>query len=102
MLLSSGDGADSWESLDIMEIKTVNSKGNQPWIIFGRTDAEHEAPILWPSDAKSWLIRKDPDVGKNWRQEEKAMTEDEMVAWLHWLSEHEFDKLWEIMKDREA
>ena len=69
--------------LDYKDLKPVNPKGNQSWIFTGRTDAEHEAPILWPSDAKSWLIRKDPDVGKNWRQEEKAMTEDEMVGRHH-------------------
>ena len=64
----------------------VNAKGNQPWIFVGRTDANAEAPILWPPDAKSWLIRKDPDAGKDWRQEEKGMTEDEMVGWHHQLN----------------
>ena len=61
------------------EIKLVNPKGNQPWIFIGRTDAEAEAPILWPPDAKSWLIGKDPDAGKDWTQEEKGTTEEEMV-----------------------
>ena len=75
--------------LDCKEIKPVNPKGNQSWIFIGRTDAEVEAPILWPPDAKKWLIRKDPDAGKDWRQEEKGMTEDEMVGWHHWLSGHE-------------
>ena len=74
-------------------IKPVNPKGNQPWIFIGRADAETEAPILWPPDVKSWLIRKDPDVGKNWGQEEKGTTtEDEMVAWHHQLNGHEFEK----------
>ena len=63
--------------LDYKEIKPVNPKGNQPWIFIGRTDAKAEAPILWPPDAKSQLIRKDPDVGKDWRQEEKGTTENE-------------------------
>ena len=63
------------------EIKPVNSKGNQSWIFIGRTDAEAEAPILWPPDMKNWLIWKDPGAGKDWRQEEKGATEDEMVGW---------------------
>ena len=66
--------------LDWKEIQPVNPKGNQPWIFIGRTDAEAEAPILWPPHEKSWLIGKDPDAGKDWRQEEKGMTEDEMVG----------------------
>ena len=65
--------------LDIREIKSVNPKGNQPWIFIGRTDAEAEAPILWPPDAKNWLIGKDLDAGKDWGQEEKGITEDEMA-----------------------
>ena len=73
------------------EIKPVNPKGNQPWIFTGRTDAEAEAPILWPPDAKSWLIEKDPDAGKN-RGQEKGTTEDEMVGWHHRLNGHEFEK----------
>ena len=68
------------------EIQPVNPKGNQSWIFIGRTDAEAETPILWPPDAKSWLIWEDPDAGKDWRQEEKGMTEDEMVWWHHWLN----------------
>ena len=75
--------------LDSKEIKPINSKGNQPWIFTGRTDAEPEVPIFWPPDAKSWL-RKDSDAGKDWRQEEKGMTEDEMVGWHHWFNGHEF------------
>ena len=78
--------------LDSKEIKPVNPKGNQSWIFFGRTDVEAEAPILWPPDVKSWLIRKDPDAGKDWRQEEKGLTEDEMVRWHHWLNAHEFEQ----------
>ena len=66
--------------LDCKEIKSVNPKGNQSWIFIGRTDAEAETPILWPPDAKNWLIRKDPGAGKDWRQEEKGKTEDEMVG----------------------
>ena len=77
---------------DCKEIKPVNPKGNQSWIFIGRTDAEAEAPILWPSYGKSWLIGKDPDAGKDWSQEEKGMTEDEMVWWHHWLNGHEFEQ----------
>ena len=69
-----------------------NPKRNQSWIFIGRTDAEAEGPILWPPDAKNWLIRKDPDAGKDWRQEEKGMAEDEMVGWQHWLDGHEFEQ----------
>ena len=76
--------------LDSKEIKPVNPKRNQPWIFIGRTDAEAEAPILWLPDAKSQLIWKDPDAGKDWGQEEKRMTENEMVEWHHWLNRHEF------------
>ena len=67
-------------------------KENQPWIFVGRTDAEAEAPILWPPDVKSHLTGKDPDAGKAWGQEEKGMTEDEMVGWHHWLNGHEFEQ----------
>ena len=66
-------------------VQPVNPKGNQSWIFTGRTDAEAETAILWPHDAKNWLIWKDPDVGKDWRWEEKGMAEDEMVGWHHWL-----------------
>ena len=78
--------------LDCKEIQPVNPKGNRSWIVIGRTDAEAEAPILWPPDVKSWLIGKDPDVGKDWRQEEKGTTEDEMVGWHHRLDGHEFEQ----------
>ena len=76
--------------LDCKEIKSVNPKGNQPWIFTERTDAEAEVPILWPPDVKNWLTGKDPDAGKDWRQEEKGTTEDEMVGWHHRLNGHEF------------
>ena len=78
--------------LDCKEIKPVNPKGNQSWIFIRRTDAEAETPILWLPDAKNWLIGKDPDAGKDWRQEEKGMMEDEMVGWHHWLDGHEFEQ----------
>ena len=78
--------------LDCKEIKLVNPKGNQPWIFTGRTDTEVEAPILQPPDAKSWLIDKDPDSGKDWRQGEKGMKEDEMVGWHHQLNGHGFEQ----------
>ena len=77
--------------LDRKEIKPVNPQGNQSWIFIGRTDAEAEAPIVWPPDAKSWLTGKDPDADKDRRQEEKGTTEDEMVGWHHWLDGHEFE-----------
>ena len=71
--------------LDCKEIQPVHSKGDQSWVFIGRTDAKAETPILWPPDAKSWLIRKDPDSGRDWGQEEKGTTEDEMAGWHHWL-----------------
>ena len=73
-------------------IKPVNPRGNQYWIFIGRADAEAESPITWPPDVKSWLIGKDPDVGKDWRWEEKGMTDDEMLGWHHWLNGHEFEQ----------
>ena len=79
-------------SLDSKEIKPVNPKGSQPWLLIERTDAETEAPILWPPDAKSQVIGKDPDAGKYWRQEVKGMTEDEMFGWHNWLNGHEFEQ----------
>ena len=78
-------------SLDCKDIQPVHPKGNQSWIFIGRTDAEAEAPLLWPHGVKNWLIWKDPDAGKDWRQEEKGKTEDEMVGWHHWLNGHEFE-----------
>ena len=77
--------------LDCKEIQPVSPKGNQSWISIGRTDAEAKTPTLWPSNVKNWLIGKDPDSGKDWRQEEKGTTEDEMVGWHHWLDGHEFE-----------
>ena len=78
--------------LDCKEIQVVNPKGNQSWIFTGGTDAEAEGAILWPSDVKNWLIGKDPDAGKDWK-EEKGMTEDEMVGWHHRLNGHEFEQV---------
>ena len=72
------------------KIKPVHPKGNQSWIFIESTDVE--APILWPPDVKNWLIWKDPDAGKDWRQEDKGTTEDEMVGWHHWLNGHEFEQ----------
>ena len=98
MLLNCGVGEDSWESLDCQEIKSVNPKGNQSWILIVRTDAEAVTPILWPLDVKNWLIGKDLDSGKDWRQEEKGttederMTEDEIVGCHHQLNGHEFEQ----------
>ena len=76
--------------VDCKEIQPVHRKGDQSWMFIGRTDAEVETPILWPPYVKSWLIWKDPDAGKDWRQEDKGMTEDEMVGWHHWLNGLEF------------
>ena len=77
--------------LDCKEIQPVHPKGDQSWIFIGRTEAEVEASIFQPPDVKSWLIGKDPDAGKDWTQEEKGMTEDEMVGWHHQLNGHEFE-----------
>ena len=77
--------------LDSKEIQPVYPKGNQSWIFIVRTDAEAQTPILWLPDAKNWFTRKDPDSGKDWRREEKVMTEDEMTGCNHWLNEHEFE-----------
>ena len=78
--------------LHCKEIQPVHPKGNQSWIYIGRTDAEVEASKLWLPDAKNWLTAKDPDAGKDWRQEEKGTTEDEMVGWHHQLDGHEFEQ----------
>ena len=88
--------------LDCKEVKPVNSKGNQPWIFIGRADPEAKAPTLWPPDAKTWLIGKDLHAGKIWRQEEKGMTEEEMVEWHHQLDGMSLSKLWELVMGREA
>ena len=86
---------------DRKEIQLVHPKGNQSWIFIGRTDAEAETPILWPPDAKNWLIWKDPDAGKDWRQEEKGTTEDEMDGITDPM-DMSLSKLQELVKDREA
>ena len=77
--------------LDWKGIQPVNPKGNQSWVFIERNDAEAETPILWPPDVNNWLIGKDPDAGKDWRLEEKGMTEDDVVAWHDWLGGHEFE-----------
>ena len=86
----------NWQPISAIEFNifywSVNPKRNQSWIFIGRTDAEGDAPIIWPPDAKSWLIGKDPDAGKDWGQKEKGMTEDKMVWWHHWLNRHEFEQ----------
>ena len=90
MLLNCGVGEDSCESLDSKEIQPVHPKGDKSWIFIPRIDVEVETPILWPTDVKNWLIWKDPDAGKD-RRQEKGMTEDEMVGWHHRLNGHEFE-----------
>ena len=86
--------------LDCKEIKLVNPRGNQPSIFIGRTNADVEALVLWPYDAKSWLIGKDPDTGKYWRQKEQGKAEDETVRWQHQLYRHEFEQTQETVEDR--
>ena len=88
--------------LDCKEIQPVHPKGDQSWVFIGRTDAEAETPILWPPDAKSWLIWKDPDAGKDRGRQEKGTTEDEMVGWYDQLNGHSLSKLWEIVKNGKA
>ena len=88
MLLIGGVGEDSWESLGLQGDPTSPPKGDQSWVFIGRTDAEAETPILWPPHVKSWLIGKDPDAWRDWGQEEKGTTEDEMVGWHHSLNGH--------------
>ena len=88
--------------LDCKEIQPVHPKGDQPWIFIGRTDAEAETPILWPPHAKSRFIGKDPDAGRDWGQEEKGTTEDEMAGWHHWLDGPEFEWTLGLVMDREA
>ena len=88
--------------LDCKEIQPVHPKGDQSWLFIGRTDTKAETLILWPPNAKSWLMWKAPDAGKDWRREEKGMTEDEMVEWHHWLNGHEFEQALGVVMDREA
>ena len=87
---------------DSKEIQPVHPKGNQSWIFIGKTEAEDESPILWPPDMKNRLIGKDPEVEKDWRQEETEMTQDKMVGWYHWFNGHEFEQVRELVMDREA
>ena len=88
--------------LDCKEIQVVHSKGDRSWVFIGRTDAEAETSALWPPHAKSWLIGKDPNAGRDWGQEEKGTTEDEIAGWHHRLDGHEFGKLLELVMDKEA
>ena len=88
--------------LDCKEIQPINPKGNQSWVFIERTGTKAETPILWLPDSKNWLIGKAPDAGKDWRQEEKGSTEDEMVGWHHRLNGHEFEQFWGLVMDREA
>ena len=88
--------------LDGKVIQLVHPKGNQSWIFIGRTNDYAEAPILWPPDVKNWLVGKDPDGWKDWRWEEKGMTEDEMIGWYHRLMDMSLNKLWELVMDREV
>ena len=91
-----------FESLGLQGDPTSPSKGDQSWVLIGRTDVEAETPVLWPADAKRWLIGKDPDAGRDWGQEEKGTTEDEMAGWHHRLDGRELGRLWELVMDREA
>ena len=100
MLSNCGAREDSRESLGLKESKAVNPKGNQSWTLIGRTDSEAEAPILWPSNVNSQFIVKDPDAGKDWRQEEKKAAEDETVASL--TMDVNLGKLWETVRNREV
>ena len=89
MLLNCGLGEGSWESLGLQGDPPVHPKGDQSWLFFGRNNAKAETPVLWPPQVKSWVIRKDSNAGRNWEQEEKGTTEDEMAGWHHWLNGRE-------------
>ena len=102
MLLNCGVGEDSWESLGLQEIQPVNPKGYQSWIFIGRSDVETETPILWPLDAKNWLIWKDPDAGKDSRQVKKETVEDEMVGNITDSMDMSLSKLWELVMHRKS
>ena len=102
MLLSCGVGEDSWESPGLQEIQPFHPKESQPWIFIGKTDAEAETPILWPPDVNNWLVGKDPDAGKDWRWEEKGMTEDEMVGSITDSMDMTLSKLWDLVMDKDA
>ena len=88
--------------VDCREIQPVHPEGDQSWVFIGGTDPEAETPVLWPPHAKSWLFGKDPDAGRDWGQEEKETTEDEIVGWHHRLNGHESEWTWEFVMDREA
>ena len=88
--------------LDFKEIQPFHPKGDQSWVFIGRIDAKAETPVLWPPHAKSWLIGKDSDAGRDWGQEEMGTTEDEMAGWHHQLDAHELGQLRELVMDREA
>jgi len=90
MLLNCGVGEEAWESLGLQGVPLVHSKGDQSCVFFARTDAKAQTPILWPPHAKNWLIGKDSDAGRDWGQEEKGTTEDEVAGWHHRLDGHEF------------
>ena len=100
--LNFSHSSESKSPLNCKVIQPVHPKGDQSWIFIGRNDAEAETPVLWPPDAKNWLIWKDPDAEKDWRQEEKGTTEDEMVGWHQWLNGQSSSKLPELVMDREA
>ena len=102
MLLNCGVGEDSESPFDCKEIKPVIPKGNKSWIFIGKTDAEADAPKLWPHDVKNWLIGKDPDAGKDWRQGERGTTEDEVVNGITDLMDMSLSKLQELGMNREA
>ena len=102
MLLNCGVGEDFWESLGLQGDPTSPFQGDQPWDFFGRNDAEAETLVLLPPHVKIWLIGKDSDAGRDWGQEEKGTTKDEMAGWHHWLDGREMSEIWEMVIDREA